>query len=353
MIHIELQPEKKPAQNWFDLVQVYDTALKNQDSITITVMTPTLEGRKKREDKTLDLSTPAGRNELYEKKKDLWNDNDVELKEIFFESNNIVGSKCWFSESDSEGAELEIEHFRPKKKVNPLDYVKDVGISKQLWEFLGKIIDAQIKRVEGYYWLTYDWTNYKLSCKITNTRKGNYFPLLPSSKPATRYGEEVNEKPVLLNPCIKEEAELIIFEKRKGKTTEDESGNKIHIEEVYAVPVVNNPEISGIIDSDIVLSEEEKVNLLRAIVSIWVYKLNDMKKIKTSRAEIWNTTKENLDEIIISNLPISSKPFQNIKKMTHKTAKHCGVARQVVKEYWLSGRITEEQYKNCFSPPLP
>lgn len=341
MIHIDLN-NQQPAQNWFDLVQVYDTALKNQDKNAIAF------SAKKEVEKKYDLSTESGRKGFIEYLDDLWNNDEVELKENFFEPETIVGSKCWFSGVDSEGAELEIEHFRPKKRINPLDYVKDVGISKQLWEFLGRIIDAQIKRAEGYYWLTYDWTNYKLSCKITNTRKGNYFPLLPNSKPATKHGEEINEKPILLNPSVKEDTELIIFDKRKGKITTDENGKKIQIEEVYAVPIATNPEIGGIIDSNIVLNEEEKISLLRAIVSIWVYELNDMKKIKISRAKVWNETEENLEDIINNDSTFESKSFKKIRELTHKTAKHCGVARQRVKEYWLSGRITEEQYKKCF-----
>lgn len=351
MIHIDLNSQQ-PAQNWFDLVQVYDTALKNQSKISIIVMESTPKGKKRKEE-NLDLSKSDDRKKLYEKKTDLWNDDKVQLKENLFESENIVGSKCWFSEVDSEGAELEIEHFRPKKLVTPLDYVKDVGISKQLWEFLGKITDAQIKRIEGYYWLTYDWTNYKLSCKTTNTRKGNYFPLLPNSTPATKHGEEVNEKPVLLNPCIKEETELIIFKKDKGKITIDESGRRIKIDEVYAIPLVANPEISGTIDNNIVLNDEEKINFLRAIVSIWVYKLNDMKKITISRAKVWNETEEYLEEIISEKLQLTNRLFTKIQTLTHKTTKHCGVARQVAREYFDSGRITEEQYKNCFSPQLP
>jgi hypothetical protein len=351
MIHIDLNSQQ-PAQNWFDLVLVYDTALKNQDNIIITVMTSTPTGRKKR-DETLDLSKVSDRKRLYDKKEDLWNNDTVQLKENFFESDFIIGSKCWFSEVDSEGAELEIEHFRPKNEINPLDYVKKGIISNELWLFLDKIKDCQVNRNEGYYWLTYDWTNYKLSCRITNNRKGNYFPLLPNSIPATQYGEEVNEKPVLLNPCIKDEAELIIFEKRKGKVITDENGNKLQTTEVYAIPLVTNPEISGIVDVSIHLEEEEKINLLRALVSIWVYELNDMKKIKSSRAKIWNETEDSLKEIINNNLKNEIELFKKIQALTHKTAKHCGVARQVVREYFDSGRITEEQYKNCFSPTLP
>ena len=332
MIHIELKPEMKPAQNWFDLVQDYDTALKNQDKNFI-VATPT-----GRNPQVVDLSTKKGRETLFtqlnkrsDTKEKLWRDYNVKLKDNFFYE-NLVGDKCWFSETKSIGSPLDIEHFRPFKIVTQLDYLKESIFDENTWKILGSPIDAQKTNDEGYYWLVYDWKNYRLSCSDSNSRKRNYFPLFPSTTE--------NEIPVLIDPLIKEDVDLISFE----KTSKDE---------VEVVPAVALPIINGVMqDRTISINVDDIIKYFRAVVSIWIYDLNNMRGIKTARGTVWNETEWFLRRID-ANTPINDEIFTEIQKKTNKLREHCGVARQVVREYCDSGRITEEQYKNCFSPPLP
>lgn len=335
MIHIELKTNQKPAQNWFDLVQNYDDALKNQHR-NFTVTTPT-----GRNPQVVDLSTPNGRNIFFARlrtarpiKEALWSETSINLKGLFFEDRNLVGHKCWLAETKAIGSFLTIEHFRPKNETINLDYVAKGVFDKNTWEILASPIDAQITKSEGYYWLTYDWKNYRLSCQISNTRKGNYFPLFQNSTPATQYGEEVNEFPVLIDPLIKEDIDLIYFE----KTSKDE---------VDIVPTVALPIINGIIEANSI-TKNDIIRYFRAVVSIWVYSLNEMPELRIARGKIWNDT-EKLLKKIKDNTPTDSSIFAEIQEKTDKLSEYCGVARQVVKEYYLSGKITEKQYNSCFS----
>jgi len=105
----------------------------------------------------------------------------------------IYNDKCAFCESNTTaGAVLQVEHFRPKAKVN------------------------EDNLHEGYYWLGYEWTNLLYACSACNSAKSNYFPLDKNGvriyKPPI-YNNELdinkckyydlellNEKPLLLNP---------------------------------------------------------------------------------------------------------------------------------------------------------
>lgn len=61
--------------------------------------------------------------------------------------------KCWYSESKNEYAYMHVDHFRPKKAA--------VGIDKQ--------------DHGGYWWLAFDWENYRICGPIGNTNKGDKF----------------------------------------------------------------------------------------------------------------------------------------------------------------------------------
>jgi len=50
----------------------------------------------------------------------------------------------------------------------------------------------------GYYWLAYDWRNLLPSCAICNQPKSTLFPVV--GRHAQAPNEEINEKPLLINP---------------------------------------------------------------------------------------------------------------------------------------------------------
>lgn len=135
----------------------------------------------------------------------------------------LFHGKCWYSEAPAGSCQLEIEHFRPKARaMNPA--LTDLGIVKSTL------------REDGYWWLAYNWRNFRLAGGLVNKRlrdkftstdevmgKGIYFPL------DTRNGTiaqpescvsrcDSTEKVILLDPTQKNDVELLGF---------DESGSAI------------------------------------------------------------------------------------------------------------------------------
>ncbi len=65
----------------------------------------------------------------------------------------LYHSKCAYCETNtSAGAAMQVDHYRPKKKVND-DLIHN-----------------------GYYWLAYEWSNLILCCSKCNRKKGYSFP---------------------------------------------------------------------------------------------------------------------------------------------------------------------------------
>jgi uncharacterized protein (TIGR02646 family) len=128
----------------------------------------------------------------------------------------IFGRKCAFCESLLMGTQPgDVEHYRPKQAVC-VDYFIYVTHPTPKQEKLNKV---------GYYWLGAEWTNLLLCCLDCNRRrkqkqrdgesfitgKGGYFPLADETKRATKPDEEINEEPLLLNPCIDDPEQHLVF----------------------------------------------------------------------------------------------------------------------------------------------
>lgn len=121
----------------------------------------------------------------YLKKNNIWS----EFKPILFK---YYGEKCWYSECSLEGAYGDVDHFRPKSK----------STNEQ-----GKTI---LK--DGYWWLAYDYLNYRLSCEKSNRGfykggKKNYFPLKGGTIPAEFPNKD--DIPLLLDPCKEDDTALV------------------------------------------------------------------------------------------------------------------------------------------------
>jgi len=116
-------------------------------------------------------------------------------KDVKTKLSKIYNNKCAFCETDStDGARLQVEHYRPKAKVK------------------------EDTTHNGYYWLGYEWTNLLYACSICNRSKDTHFPLntggirVPDAPPTLNNGKInktkykitdinlVNEKPLILNP---------------------------------------------------------------------------------------------------------------------------------------------------------
>lgn len=122
----------------------------------------------------------------------------------------IFGRKCAFCESILAGTQSgDIEHYRPKGKV---------------------VIDTPPPATtkihkQGYYWLAASWPNLLISCADCNRPrtqpdfddrarvigKANYFPIENEAARATGPRGLRNEQPLLLNPCIDNPDEHLVF----------------------------------------------------------------------------------------------------------------------------------------------
>jgi len=113
--------------------------------------------------------------------------------------------KCWFTEADDKGSHMEVEHFRAKKVAKELDG----------------------RERDGYWWLAFDWRNFRLACNIPNRRKGGYFPLKPGCYFATAASRAIGgEEPCLLDPAVARDPQLLDFdEEGKARPSSMAAGN--------------------------------------------------------------------------------------------------------------------------------
>ena len=102
------------------------------------------------------------------------------------------GEKCWYSECALDGSFSDVDHFRPKSRSR---------------DEKGNIILH-----DGYWWLAYDYLNYRLSCEKSNRNfggggKNDMFPLKPGTVASTQgYSNDIH---ILLDPCVKNDVMLI------------------------------------------------------------------------------------------------------------------------------------------------
>jgi len=105
--------------------------------------------------------------------------------------------KCWYCESKQIRSDNAVDHFRPKNRV------------------------ADCPGHEGYWWLAFDWRNYRFSCTYCNSRrkgddteggKADEFPLMDENDRAMTWSSSLAlEKPILLDPTNRDDIELLWF----------------------------------------------------------------------------------------------------------------------------------------------
>lgn len=113
---------------------------------------------------------------------------------------SISDQKCWYCESKSNRSAFDVDHYRPK---------------------LGVTIDGKkLADGFGYYWMAYDWRNFRLSCQRCNRPenssegalrgKWNEFPLRDEAMRCTTSGGSLaTEEPRLLDPCVEADCNFL------------------------------------------------------------------------------------------------------------------------------------------------
>jgi len=110
------------------------------------------------------------------------------------------GDKCWYCEANNTRAPFDVDHFRPKLGIT-VDGVKLPGH-------------------HGYYWLAYEWWNFRLSCQRCNRSendagdtlrgKANEFPIKDEAQRCSQpAGVLTGELPRLLDPCVQDDCGLL------------------------------------------------------------------------------------------------------------------------------------------------
>lgn len=200
----------------------------------------------------LEDKTPEERTAIF-KHHPIWQDLLVPLKRL---SNN----KCWYSEAQEVMSDMDVDHFRPKNEAIGFD-----GNGEKVLR-------------EGYWWLAYDWRNYRLSSIYSNRLrkdkhteedisygKGAFFPLRQGCIPATCQDELDEEVFYLLDPINPSDSNLLFFN-----------------DEGKAMPSI--------------LEEDEPWNFQRAKVTIDIYHLNHT-PLKDARKVVWNLCQRKINEL--------------------------------------------------------
>ncbi len=220
------------------------------------------------------------RNKLIDKNKGHWGNLKPWLKQL-------SKGKCWFSEVRDLYSHWDVEHFRPKKLAKSLDGYKH----------------------DGYWWLAFDYTNYRLCGNVGNRKKGNRFPLKKESDRST-YAErcEESEAPYLIDPINILDVMLIAF---------NEEGD-----------VIPAPGIS-------------KWDKKRVEESIEILKLNEHEPLTEARKKVWQEITREIDlyKKALSRDPRGNNPvarnqaknhLRKIRSMTRRDAELSSVAKWCV-----------------------
>ncbi len=157
----------------------------------------------------------------------------------------ISHGKCWFTEACDKASHMDVEHFRPKKIAKDLDKMER----------------------DGYWWLAFDYMNYRFAGNVPNRKKGGWFPLHKDSRCSTFDARcEESEAPYLLDPIKQTDVNLLAF---------DEQGN--------AIPVPGTT---------------DQWELDRVDVSIKRLKLNDHDALPAARRKIWQNVSRAIDSYL-------------------------------------------------------
>lgn len=139
---------------------------------------------------------PSKRALLIEKNQNHWKEIKPLLAKLFHK-------KCWYTEAPQLGTDVDVDHYRPKKRVQ-------------------ETIKNETPH-EGYWWLAFSLENYRYSCIVANRRrtdiktgetggKADHFPLINETARAINPEYDLDEEqPLLLDPLKATDVQLLQF----------------------------------------------------------------------------------------------------------------------------------------------
>jgi uncharacterized protein (TIGR02646 family) len=110
---------------------------------------------------------------------------------------SVSYDKCWYCECKQDRSDMHVDHFRPKNRI------------------------TGVKGHPGYWWLAFDWRNFRLACTFCNCvredlerqevgGKGNKFPIV-EPPPRMRRASSPLDRPRLLDPIMLQDVKLLRF----------------------------------------------------------------------------------------------------------------------------------------------
>jgi len=201
----------------------------------------------------------------------------------------LSNGKCWFSEVRDLYSHYDVEHFRPKKEAK----------------------DLKGEERDGYWWLAFDYTNYRLCGGVGNKKKGGFFPLSDTSLISKYENQcEESETPYLLDPTNQYDVLLLAF---------DEEGK-----------VIPTPS-----------EENTPWEVQRAKETIKRLKLNEHEALTEGRRTVWQNVSKEIEGYLTAKSKTTkgdnpaarqklTTHLQNIKNMTCTTNELSSVARWCV-----------------------
>ncbi|MFA0142619.1 hypothetical protein AB4430_12710 [Vibrio kanaloae] len=126
---------------------------------------------------------------------------------------NQFGDKCWYSEVKRSNTDFNVDHFRPKGAVK-----------RTKGAYATRVFGGKPQKHSGYWWLAFEPKNYRYSCQYANQPRDNggkhdYFPLQNETARVWGRCSLTNhnvEAPVLIDPCVLADVQLLSFEKSPG-----------------------------------------------------------------------------------------------------------------------------------------
>jgi len=177
----------------------------------------------------------AARNAIIDANQGLWRDDRI--REWLLSQFN---DKCWYSEAHESVSSIHVDHYRPKCRVK-----QELGGTTE----------------DGYWWLAFDWTNYRICGQLLNVKKGDLFPIIEGVRCDANNPVSLHlEAPYLIDP-LTDETCLISYD-------EDEDG-------VRAVVAAG-------------IQEPEST---RAEKTIEIMGLNLRDRLNRKRGDFWDTCK--------------------------------------------------------------
>lgn len=130
--------------------------------------------------------TEDERDAILREKEKLW--RDTRIRDWLL---GQFGNKCWYTESYDAVSSVHVDHYRPK----------------------GRVRDGSGSEGEGYWWLAFDWKNYRICGQLINVKKSDLFPLLEGNRAIATDSISLKlECPAIIDP-ISDRTRLISYER--------------------------------------------------------------------------------------------------------------------------------------------